>query len=140
MVPLTDRLTLNKPFVPLAGRHLAVTNKHMKQQIKLPNTGHFYGVLPTMLKIQSTRPAAKPTIIGSHEKTTNQIASFLNENLRSRIRRLTNRGGHLFENFGQVEFAGIDHDRVVRDGQRRIFAGDIAFVAFVDLGERLFVG
>ena len=47
---------------------------------------------------------------------------------------------HLFEHFGQVEFARVDDDCVFGDGKRRIFARDVAFVAFVDLGERLFVG
>ena len=46
---------------------------------------------------------------------------------------------HLVKHFGEVEFACIDHDGIVRNSQRRIFPRNIALVAFVDLSERLLV-
>ena len=47
---------------------------------------------------------------------------------------------HLLKDLREVEFAGVDHDGIVGNCQRGIFACDVAFVAFVDLGERLFIG
>src|SRR5580765_8274121 len=48
-------------------------------------------------------------------------------------------GEHLVKHLGEVKLACIDDNCVIRNSQRRIFARDVAFVTFVDLGERLFV-
>ena len=52
---------------------------------------------------------------------------------------MIDRGKHLLEHFGEVEFARVDDDRVVGDRERRILARNVPLVALVDLGQRLFV-
>ena len=80
------------------------------------NPGVYLGISHPNLNNHQINPNIAPRARGSNAYTACQYPLVSTVELSSRTLGFTYASQHLFENFGQVEFAGVDDDGVFGDG------------------------